>query len=179
MRRLPADGRSLNSDRIWGTVIPVPRLHRLAFPFVYFVYFMVPIGLLRLSGSRPRGEGFDGFSRAALSVVGVGKFMARWPGGGLLRTIRIPQEQTEQTGDDDPDDDRPFQNLPPPAPVAAAHAGQEIITMFFFAFIDGHNVPAAQSACRCLRRAQGSDLARRAKTRRPLRGVEQGSPQRP
>jgi hypothetical protein len=34
--RLAVDGQSLNSDRSWGVVIPVLRLHCAALPFVYF-----------------------------------------------------------------------------------------------------------------------------------------------
>ena len=49
MFRLQAVGKaSLNSDRNRGPVIPVSKLYRVEFPFVYFVYFVVSIELLQL-----------------------------------------------------------------------------------------------------------------------------------
>ena len=48
IRRLRSGGLSLNSDRTRGPVIPVPKLYRVEFPFVYFVYFVVSIELLQL-----------------------------------------------------------------------------------------------------------------------------------
>ena len=49
MFRLLAVGEpSLNSDLTRGPVIPVSKLYRVEFLFVYFVYFVVSIELLQL-----------------------------------------------------------------------------------------------------------------------------------